>query len=165
MGWKKIDQVARTITNGAIKFEMLKVGAVQEITFDIKEALSFSGFTAAYLQYTSARINSILQKSNLEIEKIKTNTNTLTEEKEHELIMKIAKFGEAVKRAEKDFNPSEVARYLFELAQIFNDYYHEIPILKVEEKIREARILLIREVNQVLKNGLNLLGIETLKEM
>lgn len=160
---EKIEEVAKKISVGAIKFEMLKVGANQEIVFDIEKALSFSGFTAAYLQYTYARINSIVSKS--KTEDLKLKIETLKEDKERGLILRMAKYPEAVKRAGEKSDTSEVAKYLFELAQDFNDYYHSTKIIQENKELEFARITFISFINQILKNGLGLLGIEVLEEM
>ena len=161
----KINSTVKAIVNGTIKFEMLKIGQEQPIVFDIDKALSFNGFTSAYLQYAYARIQSIVKKAGVESRSLKVDYSRLTEEKEHKLILKLAKYPSAVKQSGKDFNPSEIARCLFELAQDMNDYYHEIPILKSDEKIRDARLALILSVSQVIKNGLDLLGIGVVEEM
>ena len=164
--WKeeKIKKVAAKIAVGAMKFEMLKMGRLQTITFNINEALRFDGFTAAYLQYTYARIKSINKKARKQESK-KANFNYLAEAKEHDLIMKLAKYPEAVAKAGERYDPSEIAKYIFELARDFNDYYHSIPVLKAEAEMRKARLALIGSASQVIKNGLNLLGIETMEEM
>ncbi len=161
----KINKVAGVITIGAIKFEMVKVGADQVITFDINQALRFDGFTAAYLQYTYARINSILKKSKVKSQKLKANYKNLTEKKEHELVMQLAKYPEIVLKAGEKYDPSEVAKYLFELARSFNDYYHSMPVLKAKEEIRIVRLVLISAVKQMIANGLDLLGIKVIDEM
>ncbi|MCK5319911.1 arginine--tRNA ligase, partial [Candidatus Parcubacteria bacterium] len=171
---EKINFIVNALVLGVIKFEMLKIGQEQPIVFDIDKALSFNGFTSAYLQYAYARIKSIVGKSKVKSNqpeadrqagKFKINFDELSEEKEHKLILKLAKYPSAVDQAGKDFNPSEIARYLFELAQDMNDYYHEVPILKADEKIRDARLALILSVSQVIKNGLDLLGIGVVEEM
>jgi len=164
---EKIAKVAKALVIGAMKFEMLKVGREQIITFDIKEALRFDGFTAAYLQYTIARINSIIRKAgitNYEL-RITNDIEKLTEAKEHGLVLRLAKYPEAVARAGERFDPSEIAKYLFELAQNFNDYYHSVPVLAAVEEVKNARLALIAAVSQTLKNGLELLGIEAVEEM
>lgn len=162
---EKINSTVKALVLGVIKFEMLKIGQEQPITFDIDKALSFNGFTSAYLQYAYARIQSIVKKSGVKSKNLKVDYSLLAEEKEHDLILKLAKYPFAVKQAGKDFNPSEIARYLFELAQDLNDYYHEVSILKSEEKTRDARLALILSVSQVIKNGLGLLGIGVVEEM
>ncbi|MCX6795979.1 MAG: arginine--tRNA ligase [Candidatus Falkowbacteria bacterium] len=162
---EQVQAVVKEIALGVMKFEMIKVGADQVITFDIDKALSFSGFTAAYLQYTCARFGSIMRKSEEIKSQSKIDYSLLADGKENELIMALAKHPEAVARAGAEYNPSEIAKYLFELAQLANDYYHQVPILKAEEKVRAVRLALIKAVNQVLSNGLELLGIGVLKEM
>lgn len=162
---EKIKETAEKISIGAIKFEMIKVGAQNVINFDIEKALSFEGYTAAYIQYVYARIQSIFKKSKFKIQNSKFKVENLKENKEYGLILKIAKYPEIVERAGKNYDPSEIAKYLFELAQIFNDYYHSEPVLKAEEKIKQARLALLSSVAQVIENGLGLLGIEVVEEM
>ena len=172
---EKINSTVDALVLGVMKFEMLKIGQEQPIIFDIDKALSFNGFTSAYLQYAYARIKSIIKKSKVESphfakatrgkQKSKVNFDGLSEEREHKLILKLAKYPSVVKQSGKDFNPSEIARYLFELAQDFNDYYHEVPILKSTEEICNARLTLILSVSQVIKNGLDLLGIGVVEKM
>src|SRR3989338_669396 len=160
----KLNEVAEKIVVGALKFEMIKVSADKIITFDIDQALRFDGYTAAYLQYTYARINSINKKAGKK-ESRTVNYNNLAEAKEAALAIKLAKYPEAVAAAGKNYDPAELAKYLFELAQEFNDYYHSVPVLKAEAEIRQARLVLIMAVKQTLANCLELLGIETAEEM
>ena len=160
----KIKEVAQKIIFGAMKFEMLKVGSDQIITFDIDQALRFDGYTAAYLQYTYARIASILRRAE-DYGKSKIDFNLLKEEKEKTLIIKISKYRETVKRAGDAYNPAEIAKYLFELAQSLNDYYHSVQILKSEDDVKQARLALVFSVQQITKNGLNLLSISVMEEM
>ncbi len=162
---KKIKKVSQIIGVGAMKFEMIKVRANNTIVFDIKKALSFEGFTSAYLQYTYARIQSVIRKSKIKICSSKKDFQKLTELKEREIIIKLSQFAEIVEIAGKNYDPSEIAKYLFELAQIFNDYYHSINILKAKPDISAIRISLISSVAQVIKNGLSLLGIKVVEEM
>ncbi len=162
---KKVEQVAEKLVNGAIKFEMIKIGAGQVIAFDINQALRFDGFTAAYLQYSYARINSISKKSEVRSKKLKIEYNNLKEKKEHELVMKLAKYPAVVEQAGINYDPSEIAKYLFDLGQLFNDYYHSVPVLKSKKEVRGARLALISSVSQVIFNGLGLLGIEVAQEM
>jgi len=160
----KIKEVSKKIVFGAMKFEMLKVGTDQIITFDMDEALRFDGYTSAYLQYTYARIASILRKADNFSHKI-VDFSLLVNEKEKSLILKVSKYSEIIKKAGQDYNPSEIAKYLFELSQLLNDYYHSINILKGEEKYINPRLSLVYGVQQILKNGLSFLGIEVMEEM
>ncbi|MFH1583332.1 MAG: arginine--tRNA ligase [Candidatus Falkowbacteria bacterium] len=162
---KKIFEVANKLVNGVLKFEMLKVGADKVITLDVNQALRFDGFTAAYLQYTAARINSIIRKTRNSQLATQIKYEMLNEAKEFALANKLAKYPEIVATAGKNYDPSEIAKYLFELAQEFNDYYHSVPVLKAKAEVRQARLALIMAVRQVIGNGLELLGIETVEKM
>ncbi len=165
---EKLNQVVEKIVVGALKFEMIKVSADKIITFDLEQALRFDGYTAAYLQYTGARINSIIKKSEVRSQKSEIRNlkfENLIEAKEAVLVNKLAKYPEIVALAGRNYDPSEIAKYLFELAQEFNDYYHSVPVLKAKNEIKAARLALIMAVSQVIKNGLGLLGIETVEEM
>lgn len=162
----KIDQTAKTLALGAIKFEMIKVEASNTITFDIEQALSFEGFTAAYIQYTFARISSILEKSGGSVIEYKQiEASCLQEEKEKQLLLKLAKYPEAVKRSGESYGPDEIAKFLFDLAKSFNDYYHSISILQSEPETKKARLAFIASIARVIENGLDILGIKAIKEM
>lgn len=161
---EKVLEVARGLSLSAIKFEMIKVSSDKVITFDIEDALKFEGFTSAYLQYTGARICSLLKKGK-EFDVLKTDLKELTEPKEFRLAMKMEQYSEAVIKSGIERDPSVIARYLFELAQEFNDYYHDVNIMKSEDKVRAARLSLVGSVKQVLENGFNLLGLTYLTEM
>ncbi len=160
---EKIKTTAEALAVAALKFEMLKISADKVITFDPNEALRFDGFTAAYLQYTGARLASILRKAGTE--GAAADYSRLVHAKEIFLALYLEKFFEAVIKAGAQRDPSIIARYLFELAQAFNDYYHEVPILNAEAPLAAARLNLLRAVRQVLENGFRLLGFAYLEEM
>lgn len=164
-GNDKIKNASEIIAIGALKFEMIKVNATSIITFDINQSLRFDGFTSAYLQYTYARINSIIKKNDGGDSGSDVDYSLLVEATEHAILMKLARFAEVINKAGREYDPSEIAKYLFELAQLFNEFYQSVPILKSEENIRLARLALIVAVSQVLAGGLNLLGIKTMDEM
>lgn len=159
----RIKEVALSLTIATIKFEMLKVSADKIITFNIEEAARFDGYTACYLQYGYARLKSIIRKEGFSFGP--ADLSRLQEAKEKELLLKMAKYPEVVASAGAKYNPSEVAKYLFELVQLFSDYYHEINILKAESKTRKARLALIKALAQILHNGFTILGIKALEEM
>ncbi|MBU0620187.1 arginine--tRNA ligase, partial [Patescibacteria group bacterium] len=161
----KIKKTAKKIGFGAMKFEMIKVSANQVIIFDIEKSLRFDGYTSAYLQYTYVRINSIIRKSEIRNSKFEIRNLRLKEIKEYKIIIKLAKYMEVIEKAGENYDPSEIAKYLFELAQLFNDYYHSVQVLKAEAKTRDARLVLLFSVSQIIKNGLELLGIEVMEEM
>lgn len=160
---ERIKEVALSLTIATIKFEMLKVSADKIITFNIEEAARFDGYTACYLQYGYARLKSIIRKEGFSLGA--ADLSCLKEAKEKELLIKMAKYPEVITQAGAKYNPSEVAKYLFELVQLFSDYYHEINILKAEPKIRKARLALIKALAQILHNGFDILGLEALEEM
>jgi len=161
---KKIEQVAQQIALSAIKFNMLKVGNNSVITFDIDEALSFDGFSGPYIQYTCSRINSVLKKA-----KFRSFTNVdhskLTTDLEKEILLQLASFPEIVSEATKNYDPSQLAKYLFDLARLFSAFYQKYPIISSPKNIKEARLLLADSTAKVLINGLALLGIEALDQM
>jgi len=161
----RVNQVALALTIATIKFEMLKVNADKIITFNIEEAAKFEGYTACYLQYGYARLKSIVRKEDWKFCFGQPDLKKLTEILEKDILIKLAKYEEVVKLSGVKYNPSELTKYLFELVQLSNDYYHSVNILKAEEPIRRARLALIKEIGQVIKNGLAILGIEVLEEM
>jgi len=159
------EKILEKITLAAVKYSILKNGLTKDIAFDINESISLSGNSGPYLQYTYARINSILKKSKTQIKNIKIKFGILGEKSESNLINKLARYPEAVELAGNSYDPSEIVKYLFELAQMFNEYYHSVPVLKAKAEIRLARLALISAINQVIANGLCLLGIEAVEEM
>ena len=160
---KSDEKSAKAIAYGAVKYGILKVSPEKNVVFSWEHALSFEGETSPYIQYAYARISSILKK-NKKID-IKADLKLLNEKEENELIRLISYFPETVNKATNDLRPHLIAVYLYTLAQKFNEYYHIHQILKAEEKIKNARILLISSVKQVIKNGLSLLGIDVLEKM
>ncbi|MFH1522713.1 MAG: arginine--tRNA ligase [Patescibacteria group bacterium] len=160
---KNKKEVAEVVGVGAIKYGFLKISPFKYLAFDMEESVNFSGDSGPYLQYTYARIRSIIRKSGAKA--TKWLPSHLVGDKENEIIMKLAKYPEVVEKAGTIYDPSEIAKYLFELAQLFNDYYHSVPVLKAEKDVRQARLELIRSVSQVLKNGLELLGIKVVESM
>jgi len=164
--WKsrKIEKLAQSLTVATLKFELLKVSANKIITFNAAEALRFDGYTATYLEYTHARLKTLLRKAGVK-NNLRADLRNLTDIREINLVMKLSKYPETVKRAGADYDPSAITKYLFELGQLINDYYHEIPVIKAEEEIKKARLVLLIASGQVLRNGLDLLGIEALEEI
>lgn len=161
---KKIKLNCEKLAVAVLKFEMLKVATTKIITFDIKEATKFDGFSALYILYGLVRIKSILNKNNFS-KKNKFNVNLLDDKLEKEIALKLAKYPDVVKKAYSDYNPSEIAKYLFELFKIFNDYYQKVNIMQSEIELRKARLAFIYSISQVATNALGLLGIESLEEI
>ena len=161
---EKVDmKSAKAIAYGAVKYGILRVSPEKNVVFDWQQALSFEGETSPYIQYAYARISSILKKN--KIINAKADLSLLKEKEEAELIRLLSEFPNTAEKATKELRPHLVATYLYSLAQKFNEYYHQHQILKADSKTRDARILLISSVRQVIKNGLNLLGIDVLEKM
>lgn len=164
----KIETVSRVLAFGALKFEMVKVSGEKVITFDMETALRFDGYTAAYLQYTYARIQSLQRKVSHEVDVTKGDFLTLQKKREKDIALMLGHFSEVVITAGTSYQPSEIARYLYEMAQLFNEYYHEVPILNdtsISPSLAKARLDLVAAVGIIIKRGLGLLGIDTVTEM
>jgi len=145
---------------GAIKYIILRNEPSRNVEFSWDAALSFEGDTGPYLQYSYARASSILKKSK---KKPKLNPKGEIIKQELELVKKIAEFPKIVEQAAEKLNPSLVAHYSFELAQLFNEFYHACPVIDSEQE--EFRLKLIDSFRITLKNALYLLGIEVMDEM
>lgn len=162
---QKIEEVSLKIVMAALKFGMLKSGNDKVITFDLNEALDPQGFSGPYLQYTLARINSIFKKAGQIDAKLKPDYQNLASNIEKTLVKELIRYPEKISEVVKANDPSNLAQYLYKLAHDFNAFYHELPVLKAEPEIKNARLRLAASVGQVLDNGLKLLGIPGLEEM
>jgi arginyl-tRNA synthetase len=160
----EIRKRANMIGLGALRYYILKYDTLKDIHFNPKESISFEGETGPYIQYAHARICSIERKYSKRI-RDNINYSLLKQKEEFELIKHLAKFPEIIKNAAHQYKPYLLANYLYELAKQFNEYYHKYPVLKVEQEIKKARLLLINCIKQVLKTGLNLLGINAPESM
>jgi len=157
------DEVAKQVGVGAVIFHDLKNNRMNDIEFSLEEMLRFEGETGPYVQYTFARACSILRKANWQTDSQPENyTNSW--DKEWKVASLLMEFAPAIKRACENYDPSQVAKYIVDLAQAFNKYYAEVKILEESEE-REARLALVYSVTVVLKEGLRLLGIEAPEEM
>ncbi|MDD5043896.1 MAG: arginine--tRNA ligase [Patescibacteria group bacterium] len=161
---KKIKATAKKISLAAIKFDLLKHDAGKVVVFNIKEALSFDGFTGPYIEYTVARINSILRKAPRPA-RGKIDYSLLNSEREKSLVLALGEFPAIAEKAMTNFDMSLLPRYLYDLAKEFANFYHDIPVLKADAATRQARLALISSVKIVLEKGLEILGIEPLEEM
>jgi arginyl-tRNA synthetase len=157
------DEVAKQVGVGAVIFHDLKNNRMNDIEFSLEEMLRFEGETGPYVQYTYARACSILRKANWQADSqaITYGNSWGNEWKVTSLLME---FAPAIKRACTNYDPSQVAKYIVDLAQAFNKYYAEVKILE-ENEVREARLALVYSVTVVLQEGLRLLGIEAPREM
>ena len=164
------NEIARIVGMGALKYFILKVDARKNMLFNPEESIDFNGNTGPFIQYTHARIRSILRKAEVELgirnyELGIRSTNNLST-KETELIQKMNGYADVVAQAGKDYSPSGIANYCYELTKEFNQFYHDYSILKEEdEQIRMFRLVLAKNVAKILKNGMALLGIEVPERM
>ena len=160
------DGAAEAVGLGAVRFGDLSNDRVKNIEFDWEKVLDFSGETAAYIQYSHARICSIIRKADSDL--IAWNDQAaarLEKEEEISLVKTLALLPDKILDSAESYKPSILARYLIDVAREFNRFYHNCPVLTSEPEIKQARLLLINSTRQVLANGLGLLGIIAPEEM
>jgi arginyl-tRNA synthetase len=155
---------AEIIGMAALRFFILKFNPKSDFIFDPKESISFEGETGPYIQYCYARIESIIKKSEEQID-LNINFNLLNHEKELILIKQLNYFPEIIDTASKTYAIHLIPQYLLSLCQDFNSFYGSCQVISENKGLERARLLLIKCVQIVIKIGLNLLGIETLEEM
>ena len=161
-------EIARIVGLGALKYFILKVDARKNMLFNPEESIDFNGNTGPFIQYTHARIRSILRKAaeTSDNASLPQTTENILSQKEIDLIQKLNEYEAAVAQAGKDYSPSGIANYCYELTKEFNQFYHDYSILKEEDKDKQAfRLVLARNVAKVIKNGMSLLGIEVPERM
>ena len=157
-------EIARIVGMGALKYFILKVDARKNMLFNPEESIDFNGNTGPFIQYTHARIRSILRKASGQPELLENQADI--NEKEVELIQKMSEFGAAVEQAGKDYSPSGIANYVYELTKVFNQFYHDYSILnEPDETKKQMRLVLARNVAKIIRNGMSLLGIEVPERM
>ena len=158
-------EIARIVGMGALKYFILKVDARKNMLFNPEESIDFNGNTGPFIQYTYARIRSILRKADNQNSQFSI-LNPQLSDKEIELIQKMSEYGAAVEQAGKDYSPSGIANYCYELTKVFNQFYHDYSILnEPDEQKRQVRLVIARNVAKVIKNGMSLLGIEVPERM
>ena len=168
MSEEERNEIARIVGLGALKYFILKVDARKNMLFNPEESIDFNGNTGPFIQYTYARIRSILRKAQAEGIAVpaQLGENMPLNEKEIELIQKLNEFGAAVEQAGKDYSPSGIANYCYELTKAFNQFYHDYSILGADtEDEKIVRLVLAQNVGKTLKNGMALLGIEVPERM
>ena len=165
---EEIESIARMVGLGALKYFILKVDPRKNMTFNPKESIDFNGNTGPFIQYTHARIKSVLRKAaEQEINfDAGLNTSLVISEKESYLIQLLSAFPAVVKEAGTEFSPALIANYEYELVKEFNQFYHDFSILKEEdEALKQFRLVLSASVAKVIKTGMQLLGIEVPERM
>ena len=159
-------EIARIVGMGALKYFILKVDARKNMLFNPEESIDFNGNTGPFIQYTYARIRSILRKAASLTSTTSLASTTSLSEKEIELIQKMSEFGAAVEQAGKDYSPSGIANYCYELTKVFNQFYHDFSILNESDEQKKAvRLMLAKNVAKIIKSGMALLGIEVPERM
>ena len=162
----ELTEMYQTIGLGALKYFILKVDPKKKMLFDPKESIDFNGHTGPFIQYSHARIKSILRKFDGDANTIIIHDDIQLHEKEKELIKQQYNFTKALEEAANTYSPSVVANYIYELTKLFNQFYNECPVLKEENKtVKEFRVKLIESTANIIKNGMKCLGINVPERM
>ncbi len=159
---KELDKISRMVGMGALKYSMISQSPGKVIVFDWDRVLSFDGNTGPYLQYSHARARSILRKAG---KTGKPDSGVLTHEKEVSLLRKMAEFPDVVKRSAEDLRPHYIAGYAFDLATRFNEFYQSVPVLKADAVSRPSRLAMVEAFSLVIRNALDLMGIDVPERM
>lgn len=162
------NEIARIVGMGALKYFILKVDARKNMLFNPEESIDFNGNTGPFIQYTYARIRSILRKAEAQNITLPASLNddAPLNDKEIALIQKLNDFGAAVAQAGIDYSPSGIANYCYELTKEFNQFYHDYSILNADTEAKKiTRLMIAKNVAKVIKNGMALLGIEVPERM
>lgn len=162
---KEKEKTAEMVGVGAIIYHDLYTQRIKNIDFQWEDVLSFEGASGPYIQYTYARAKSILRKNTDAAADMDIDTEVLEEEYSYQLLKTLDRFSKAIVSAAADYEPSILARYVLELAQDFNKFYHKCPINNSEEAVKKARLLLVYAVQKVIKDSMELLGIQCPEEM
>ncbi|MEM1578616.1 MAG: arginine--tRNA ligase [Archaeoglobaceae archaeon] len=158
---EEIEKIARAVAIGAIRFDFLKVAPEKPMVFDMKKAIDFERQTASYIQYTHSRACSILRKAS-EFADFRAE---LCNKIERNIVLLLSKMPFYIKRVVEEVKPSIFAEYLLNVAAVFNEFYRDYPVLKAENGLREHRIAIVQAVRNVLREGLELLGIPAIEKM
>lgn len=165
---QEIEDIARIVGLGALKYFILKVDPRKNMTFNPKESIDFNGNTGPFIQYTHARIKSVLRKAeeqDIDHSTLK-NTDIKITEKENHLIQLITEFPVIVKQAGDEFSPALIANFIYDLVKEYNQFYHDFSILHEEnEDLRNFRLIVSETIANVIKTGMGLLGIEVPERM
>lgn len=164
---EEAEEVYRKVALGALKYFILKVDPKKTMMFNPKESIDFNGNTGPFIQYTYARIKSILRKAvEAGVNISAVDTQIAISEKEQDLIKSIAKLPAVVKEAGENYSPALLGNYAYDLAKEFNQFYHDFSILKEENTaLKNFRLLLAKECSEAIKNSMGMLGIEMPERM
>jgi len=165
---EEIETIVRMVGQGSLKYFILKVDPRKNMTFNPKESIDFNGNTGPFIQYTHARIKSVLRKASeqgLELGAIH-NTQLEISEKESYLVQSLTEFPAVVKQAGEEFSPALIANYIYDLVKEYNQFYHDFTILKEENgELKQFRLILSESIASVIKTGMGLLGIDVPERM
>jgi arginyl-tRNA synthetase len=165
---EEAEEIVTMIGMGALKYFILKVDPKKNMTFNPKESIDFDGNTGPFIQYTHARIKSVLRKAaeqGIEFPE-KLDTSAPLSEKEKGLVQLLTDFANVVKQAGDEYNISLIANYVYDLAKEYNQFYHDFPILREENPaLRDFRLMLSKNIATTIKSGMSLLGIEVPERM
>ncbi len=165
---EEIDEIARMVGLGALKYFILKVDPKKNMTFNPKESIDFNGNTGPFIQYTHARIKSVLRKAAEQdiITEVPVTENLPLSDKESNLVQLLSAFPTIVREAGQEFSPAVIANYVYELVKEYNQFYHDFSILREENpEIKYFRLVLSAAVADVIRKGMNLLGIDVPERM
>ncbi len=166
---EEVDDIMRIVGMGALKYFILKVDARKNMTFNPKESIDFNGNTGPFIQYTYARIRSILRKAaedGMNVHDRLFSDDIIISEKEIAIIQLLSEFKEVIAQAATDYNPSVIANYCYDLAKEFNQFYHDFSVLREPEQgLKLFRLMLTENVGKILRLGTGLLGIEVPERM
>ena len=165
---EEVERIARMVGLGSLKYFMLKVDPRKSMTFNPKESIDFNGNTGPFIQYTHARIKSVLRKAKdqgIDFSTI-SDTSLAISEKESYLVQLLTEFPSIIKLAGEEFSPALVANYIYELVKEYNQFYHDFSILKEDNlQLKQFRLVLSESVAAIIKSGMGLLGIEVPERM
>ena len=166
---EEANEVARRVGLGSLKYFILKVDPRKNMTFNPKESIDFNGNTGSFIQYTYARIRSVLRKSmesGITLPSSFAPENLELSTKEQELIAKVAEYADAVEEAARSYSPAVIANYVYDLVKEYNQFYHDFSILREEcTELRDFRLALSEVVARTIASGFALLGIEMPERM
>lgn len=165
---EEIEEIARMVGLGALKYFMLKVDPKKNMTFNPKESIDFNGNTGPFIQYTHARIKSVLRKASEQgiITEVPVTENLPLSDKESNLVQLLSAFPSIVREAGQEFSPAVIANYIYELVKEYNQFYHDFSILREENpEMKYFRLVLSAAVSDVISKGMGLLGIDVPERM
>lgn len=162
---EELDEVSEKVGIGAVKYSLLKISRTQETEFDFETSLSFDGNSGPYIQYSYARMQSLLRKGGHTGIAVVPDKRSELEPAEELLMRTLPRFKEVVLESAQTYQPHIIATFLFELTQVFNGFYENVPVLDAPDDIKDHRLALIKATSQVVENGLRLLGIDVVEKM